>query len=95
MIDNPVIGQECFILVDIWETLCPASVKIISINRRTGSIAAKWEITDNFVEIYKNLRNDDLFESEEEAREANNADRMQTKTNNDMQMEEACTHQNT
>ena len=42
MIDNPQIGRQCWIITDIWETLCAVPVEIVAVEPDGGGIVCRW-----------------------------------------------------
>lgn len=65
MIENPQIGAACWIVIDIWETLCPAHVVITG--EAEGKFTVHWQISEEYAEDYNGLINKDLFASERDA----------------------------
>ncbi|WP_277669039.1 hypothetical protein [Caproiciproducens galactitolivorans] len=65
MIKNPQIGAACWIVIDIWETICPAPVIITE--EAEGKYAVRWQISEEYSEVYDGLSNKDLFASERDA----------------------------
>jgi hypothetical protein len=65
MIKNPQIRAAYWIVVDIWETLCPALVIIIG--EAEGKYTARWQISEEYAEDYNGLTRKNLFASERNA----------------------------
>ena len=60
MIDNPQIGRQCWIITDIWETLCAVPVEIVAVEPDGGGIVCRWHITEEYSEDYDGLKPEDL-----------------------------------
>lgn len=70
MIENPQIGRQCWIITDIWETLCAVPVEIVAVEPAGGGIVCRWHITEEYSEDYDGLKPEDLFSTEAAARAA-------------------------
>ena len=70
MVDNPQIGGQCWIVTDIWETLCAVPVVIVDARPPAGGITCRWRITEDCSEDYDGLKPEDLYDTQEAARAA-------------------------
>lgn len=69
MLKNPKVGVQCWIITDIWETLCAVPVTIIAENPESGEFVCRWQITEEYSEDYEGRTPEDLYETEQAARE--------------------------
>ena len=74
MIENPKVGSRYFMIVDIWEVLCPAPVTIIA-DEGGGTFTARWQISEEYFEDYDGTEPRNLFSTEAEAVAAIKAER--------------------
>lgn len=70
MIEKPQAGAQCWIITDIWETLCAVPVEIVDMGAGGGGIVCRWQITEDYSEDYSGLTPEDLYTTEEAARAA-------------------------
>lgn len=70
MIRNPETGMQCWIVVDIWETLCPAPVTIVEKSKEADAFLCCWMIAENHCEYYEEVWPENLYETEREAWQA-------------------------
>ncbi len=70
MVKNPKANMQCWIVTDIWETLCAVPVVIVAVGADGGGIVCRWQITEDYSEDYDGLTPEDLYATKEEARAA-------------------------
>lgn len=70
MIQNPKTGVQCWIVVDIWETVCPVPVTIIGEDEEGGVYLCRWQITEEYYEDYKEVSPEHLYETDRDAWQA-------------------------
>lgn len=70
MIDNPQIGGKCWIVTDIWETLCAVPVMIVDLGEAGHGIVCRWQVAECHSEYYGDLKPEDLYSTQEAARAA-------------------------
>lgn len=75
MLEHPRIGAQCWIITDIWETLCPVPVVIVKKGRARGSFVCRWKITEEYHEDYEAIWPELMFATEQEACEQIKEDR--------------------
>ena len=62
MVNNPVVGETYWMVVDVWEQL--AAVPVTLISEQEGTFTARWNITDEYHEDYDETEPGQLYPSE-------------------------------
>ena len=63
MVNNPIVGETYWMVVDIWEQYAAVPVTIIS-QQSGGTFTARWNITDEYHEDYDGTEPGQLYPSE-------------------------------
>jgi len=75
MIEKATVGLQCWIITDLWETLCAVPVTVISGNVESGEFVCRWQITEEYSEDYEGREPKDMYATEQEAKREISAQR--------------------
>ena len=67
MVENPKVGMQCWIITDLWETVCPIPVEIIAEDAEGGVFLCRWKITEEYHEDYEEIWPEWMFATDKAA----------------------------